>query len=114
MVTARIASNVAPDMGVDARAPGRGRVAAPGGIGRPEIPVRPGGRPQLRPIAAEDCLPYDPKALTIVDEGANGWLLADGGHRMFMLDDQDDAEAEAALAVARRHTASCFLRSRRG
>jgi hypothetical protein len=39
--------------------------------------------------------------LFIVDEGANGWLLTEGGsHRMMMLDNKQDAEE--ALAVAKR------------
>ena len=55
----------------------------------------------------QDCLPYNPNSLRIVNEGARGWLLTDGGSRMKMLDNR--ADAERALALARRHTAHCFI-----
>lgn len=57
--------------------------------------------------ASQDCLPYNPNALRIVNEGASGWLLTDGVSRMLTLDNR--AEAERALALARRHTAHCFI-----
>jgi hypothetical protein len=102
-VTARITSSVDPNISIEARAPQRGRAMPqrPGEPGRPDRPVRPA------PIAAEDCISYDPRTLRIVDEGADGWLLTDGSSRMLMLDDQ--ADAERALALARRHTAHCFI-----
>jgi hypothetical protein len=59
------------------------------------------------PAAPEDCLAYNPRALRIEDEGAQGWLLTDGASRMLMLDNR--ADAERALALARRHTAHCFV-----
>jgi hypothetical protein len=52
-------------------------------------------------------LPYNSAALFIVDEGASGWLLTDGGSRMLVLDTQ--ADANDALALAQRHTAHCFI-----
>jgi hypothetical protein len=55
----------------------------------------------------EDCISYDPGSLSIVDEGPNGWLLTDGITRMHMLD--SEADAEAALAIAKRHSAHCFI-----
>jgi hypothetical protein len=57
--------------------------------------------------AQADCLSYDPTDLRIVNEGASGWLLTDGRSRMLILDNQEDAER--ALALARRHTAHCFI-----
>jgi hypothetical protein len=63
--------------------------------------------PDGGPVAAEDCLPYDRTRLTIRDEGAAGWLLTDGGSRMLMLDNQ--ADAQRAMALARRHTHHCFI-----
>lgn len=70
--------------------------------------------PTTRPVEAtavptphEDCLPYNPARLRIVDEGKQGWLLTDGSSRMLMLDNQEDAEN--ALALARGHTAHCFI-----
>lgn len=39
-------------------------------------------------IPLEDCLPYDPFSLRIVDEGAQGWLLTDRRSRMLILDNE--------------------------
>jgi hypothetical protein len=50
---------------------------------------------------------YDTGNLRIVDEGDSGWLLTDGRSRMAVLDNSVDAEA--ALALARRHTDQCFI-----
>jgi hypothetical protein len=55
----------------------------------------------------QECLTYNPHNLRIVDEGSDGWLLTDGLSRMNMLDNRRDAER--ALALARRHTAHCFI-----
>ena len=55
----------------------------------------------------EDCLNYNPNNLRITNEGANGWLLTNGVSRMLMLDNVTDARN--ALALARRHTAHCFI-----
>jgi hypothetical protein len=55
----------------------------------------------------QDCLPYNPNNLRIENEGARGWLLTDGSSRMLTLDNR--ADAERALALARRHTAHCFI-----
>lgn len=59
------------------------------------------------PIENPDCITYNPENLTIVDEGANGWLLSDGTSRMKLLDNQ--ADAQKALALAQRHTLQCFI-----
>jgi hypothetical protein len=69
---------------------------------RPAGPPAPSG-----PVAAEDCIGYNPRTLSIRNEGANGWLLTDGASRMQMLDSQ--ADANRALALARRHTQHCFI-----
>ncbi len=58
-------------------------------------------------ITRKDCLPYNPANLRIQDEGGAGWLLTDGRSRMLMLDNQQDASA--AIALARRHTRHCFI-----
>lgn len=92
-VRATLTTNVQPTIAVQARAPRPGR---PGRVERP-----------LRPIAAEDCLPYNPQRLRIVNEGATGWILTDGASAMLMLDNQ--ADAERALALAQRHTSHCFI-----
>ncbi|MBN1642964.1 MAG: hypothetical protein JXA09_17135 [Anaerolineae bacterium] len=58
-------------------------------------------------IPDEDCLPYDPDALRIVDEGKTGWLLTDGRTRILILDDEQDAQA--ALTLARQYKYHCFI-----
>lgn len=57
--------------------------------------------------ARQDCLPYNPNNLRIEDEGTSGWLLTDGRSRMLVLDSR--ADAVRALALARKHTAHCFI-----
>ena len=64
-------------------------------------------RGPVEETARQDCLPYNPRNLRIVNEGANGWLLTDGSSRMLMLDSR--ADAGKAFALARRHTAHCFI-----
>jgi hypothetical protein len=54
-----------------------------------------------------DELPYDPRTLRILDQGAKGWLLTDGRSRMKMFDNEDDARN--GLAVAQRHTRHGFV-----
>lgn len=54
-----------------------------------------------------DELPYNPRALRIVDEGPTGWLLTDGVSRMKMFDNKEDARN--GLRVARRHTRHGFV-----
>jgi C1A family cysteine protease len=58
-------------------------------------------------VVTVDELPYDPRALRMVDEGARGWLLTDGRSRMKMFDNREDARN--GLAVARRHTRHGFV-----
>ncbi len=61
----------------------------------------------LPPVVQEDCLPYTPNALRLVNEGAGGWLLTDGTSRMLVLDNESDAQR--ALTLARSQTAHCFI-----
>jgi len=58
-------------------------------------------------IVPEDCIPYDPANLRIVDQGSSGWLLTDGAMRMLMLDNESDARD--ALAMAQCHASQCFI-----
>jgi hypothetical protein len=58
-------------------------------------------------LGTEDLIPYTPASLRIVDEGSRGWLLTDGRSRMLMLDNQ--ADARAALALAKQHRAQGFI-----
>ena len=60
----------------------------------------------------EDCNPYDPATLVIADVGIDGWILqakvkSDKMMTMANLDNKDDAEA--ALALAKRHSAVCYI-----
>ena len=56
----------------------------------------------------EDCTPYDPARLVITDNGSQGWTLERHDGAMFAtLDNKDDAEA--ALAVAKRFHAICYI-----
>ncbi len=58
-------------------------------------------------VVTVDEIPYTPKALRIVDEGARGWLLTDGRCRLQMFDNKEDARN--GLAVARRYTRQGFV-----
>jgi hypothetical protein len=58
-------------------------------------------------VITVDELPYDPRALRVVDEGSRGFLLTDGRSRMKMFDNAEDARN--GLAVARRHTRHGFV-----
>ncbi|MFC7547732.1 hypothetical protein [Plantactinospora sp. GCM10030261] len=65
---------------------------------------RSGQQPE---IPSPDCIPYDKGGLTIVDEGASGWLLTDGSSRMLILDNEEDAKD--ALILAKAHGRQCFI-----
>jgi hypothetical protein len=66
-----------------------------------------GGKVMAGTLTDEDCLGYDPQQLRIEDQGTDGWLLTDGRSRMLMLDNK--ADAEQALAVAKRFKEQCFI-----
>jgi hypothetical protein len=70
-------------------------------------PSSPGPAPEDFGVVPEDCLPYSQADLRIVDEGASGWLLTDGGSRMLILDNGNDASN--ALSLARYHSNQCFI-----
>ena len=72
-------------------------------LSTPSVPTRTPA-PAIQP---EDCLPYNPANLKVIDEGNNGWVLTDGRSRMLMLD--NEADAKDALELARRYTAQCFI-----
>jgi hypothetical protein len=72
-----------------------------------QLTVMPPPPIPTRTLPPEDCLPYTPAKLSIVNEGAQGWLLTDSSSRMLMLDDQTDAQK--ALALAKRYTTHCFI-----
>jgi hypothetical protein len=58
-------------------------------------------------IPNEDCIPYNPDALRIVDEGAGGFLLTGGSSSMVLYATLQDAEE--GLQVAKLHTKQCFI-----
>lgn len=62
-------------------------------------------RPQIRP--KEDCIPYNVGGLQLQNRGENGWRLVDGTSGMLLLD--NEADAQAALALARKFTHQCFI-----
>ena len=74
-------------------------LAAAAGVALAETPSR------------EDCIPYDPAQVMIRDVGSDGWLLVrDDGMSLTSLQLLDThADAEGALAVAKRFTAMCFI-----
>lgn len=70
---------------------------------QPKVPP-----PVEPPIPGEDCIPYNPNNLHLVDKGSIGWQLLEGSsHAMLLLDNQTDAQK--ALALAGRHTKMCFF-----
>jgi hypothetical protein len=87
--------------------------SASGGSGGEKSPSNNGTTSSASPstslsdIQPMDCIPYDSTRLSVVNEGASGWLLTDGVARMEVLDNATDAQR--ALALARRHTAQCFI-----
>jgi hypothetical protein len=58
-------------------------------------------------IPNEDCIPYDPNTLQIVDEGAGGFLLTDGFSRMALYASLEDAQE--GLRVAKLASKQCFI-----
>lgn len=58
-------------------------------------------------IDQPDCIAYQTAGLRTVDEGATGWLLTDGGSRMVILDNEQDARN--ALILARSFRQQCFI-----
>ena len=77
------------------------------GYGQCDIDARMYLVQDLYEVYTVDELPYNPNALRIVDEGANGWLLTDGVSRMKMFDNKEDARN--ALRVARRYMRHGFI-----
>lgn len=55
----------------------------------------------------EDCLSYDVASLQIVNLGEKGWRLTDGRSSMLILDNETDANA--ALALAKKYKQHCFI-----
>ncbi len=58
-------------------------------------------------IPNEDCIPYNPDTLRIVDEGLTGFLLTDGVSRMAIYASREDAEE--GLRVAKLYKQQCFI-----
>lgn len=58
-------------------------------------------------IPDEDCIGYDPDALTIEDLGDQGWRLNSGSIAMVLLDDEEDAVL--AMELAGYYRRQCFI-----
>jgi hypothetical protein len=58
-------------------------------------------------IPAETCTNYDPAQLRMADKGVNGWIVTDGRALTLTLD--NEADATAAVALAKRYTAYCTI-----
>jgi hypothetical protein len=64
------------------------------------------GEPPVAP-PGEDCLSYDAFALVLNDQGATGWTVTSGSSSMVLLDNVNDAQLAAQVAMA--HTQQCFI-----
>jgi hypothetical protein len=61
-----------------------------------------------QPPHGEDCAPYNPATLQLIDEGPRGWLIRrEDGARFLMLDTREDGEV--MLRVFRAHSAFCYV-----
>jgi len=58
-------------------------------------------------IRPTDCLVYTAQELRISNAGERGWRLTDRTREVALLD--NPADAEKAAALAKRHTARCFI-----
>ncbi len=58
-------------------------------------------------IPAETCTTYDPAQLRTTDKGVEGWIVTDGRTLTLTLD--NEADAMAALALAKRYTSYCTI-----
>ena len=64
--------------------------------------------PARAPESKLDCVPYNPSALRLIDEGSSGWLISrDGGARFMQLDTKEDAST--MLAVFKAHSSFCYV-----
>lgn len=56
----------------------------------------------------EDCVPYNPSTLRLIDEGQLGWLISrDDGASFMVMDTKDDADV--MMGVFRAHSAFCYV-----
>jgi hypothetical protein len=60
------------------------------------------------PRSGEDCVPYDPAALQLIDAGPIGWRINSGDDAMFMITDTKE-DADAMMAVFKAHSALCYV-----
>ncbi|HZM84530.1 MAG TPA: hypothetical protein VFC19_53095 [Candidatus Limnocylindrales bacterium] len=58
-------------------------------------------------IRPTDCVVYATEKLRIASVGERGWRLTDGTREVALLDNK--ADAEMAVALAKRHKARCFI-----
>lgn len=58
-------------------------------------------------ISKPDCIPYNPKNLSIENLGSTGWRLNSGSMNMVLADTEQDANK--LLALARNYDRQCFI-----
>ncbi len=68
------------------------------------VPIDPG---VLIPVPGEDCVAYNPGGLVLRNLGVMGWQLTDNASDLLLLDDLQDAQLAARVALA--HSELCFV-----
>ena len=68
------------------------------------VPIDPG---VLIPTPGEDCVAYNPGGLVLRNAGPLGWVLTDGVTDLLPLDDLQDAQLAARVALA--HSELCYV-----
>ncbi len=58
-------------------------------------------------VTPEDCTPYAAASLQVSNLGSTGWAVMSGAQQLLLLDTQ--ADANIALAEARKYSAQCFI-----
>ncbi len=75
--------------------------------GSSEIEFWTGSSGIAAPVTPEDCDTYNPAGLQIREQQDGTWLLTDSASLQLRLDNQ--ADAQSALILARRHAQRCFI-----
>ena len=68
------------------------------------VPIDPG---ILIPVPGEDCVAYNPSGLVLRNMGPLGWMLTDNVNDLLPLDDLQDAQLAARVALA--HSELCYI-----
>jgi serine/threonine protein kinase len=59
-------------------------------------------------IENEDCIPYDPNSLSVIDSGTIGWTLVGNGS-MQMLNTPNEERAYFMMSVVQQYNQQCFI-----